>query len=161
LGLCYMRLGQQTDAQKIYEAAIKRGIDTSGFRMNLGVIALSQKDFARGQTELEKAIALDPLNVSAYFHLADLLPIKAETAKSIDFYKKSLQINPDFIYSINGLGMAYAAMKNNEKSVEYFQKAIQLEPQNPVGYFNLAVELDMIGRSADAVEMYKKFLSFN
>lgn len=161
LGICYMRLERLPEARKVYEAAITRGIDSSGFRMNLGIIHTKAREFSRAQAELEKAIEMDPLNVSAYFYLADLLRIKGEPDQAIERYKKALEINPAYVYAVNGLGMSYAALKNDEKAVQYFKEAIKLEPQNPPGYFNLAVELDRIGRSKEALEAYKTFLTLS
>lgn len=161
LGLCNMRLGRFPEAQKTYEAAIKRGIDSSGFHMNLGIIAMKEKDFGRAQAELEKAIGMDALNVPAHFYLADVLRLKGEPDRAIERYKKALEINPDFVYAVNGLAMTYAALKNDEKALQYFQEATRLDPQNPPGYFNLAVELERVGRPKEALAAYKKFLALS
>lgn len=159
LGICYMRLGQLSEAQKVYEGAIKRGIDSSGFHMNLGIILTSAKQFNRARAELEKATEMDPLSVPAYFYLADLIRINGDPAQAIGIYEKALKINPEFVYAVNGLGMANAALKNDEKALQYFRQAIKLDPQSPPGYFNLAVELDQVGHSKEALEAYKKFLA--
>lgn len=161
LGICYMRLERFPEAQKTYEAAIKRGIDSSGFRMNLGIINTKERDFSDAQTELETAIKMDSLNVPAYFYLADLLRIKGQPDQAIERYKKALEIDPDFVYAVNGLAMSYAALKNDEKAVQYFEEAVKLQPQNPPGYFNLATELDRIGRSNEALKAYKTFLTLS
>lgn len=161
LGLCYMRMQRLPEARKVYEEAIKRGIDSSGFRMNLGIISTAEKNFSQAKTELEKAITMDPLSVSAYFYLADLLRIKGEPDQAIELYKKAVEINPRFVFAVNGLGMSYAALKDDEKAVQYFEEAIKLEPENPPGYFNLAVELDRIGRAKEALEAYRKFLTLS
>lgn len=161
LGMCYMQLGKIAEARGVYEAAIKRGIDSSGFRMNLGIIGTKEKDFSRAQKELEQAIKMDPLNVPAHFYLADLLRMKGQPEQAIELYKKALEINPDFVYAVNGLGMSYAAMKDDDQAVRYFKEAIAMQPQNPGGHFNLAVELDRTGHPKEALQAYKTFLTLS
>ena len=67
-------------------------------------------------------------------------------------------MNPDYVYAVNGLGMSYAALKDDEKAVQYFKEAIKMQPQNPPGYFNLAVQLERIGETNEAIATYKRFL---
>ena len=158
LGMCYMRLERLPEAQKLYESAIARGIDSSVFRMNLGIIHTKHKDFSGAQTELERAVRMDPLNASANFYLADLLRMKGATDQAIELYNRALEINPEFVYALNGLGMTYAALKDDAKAMKYFEQAVKMQPQNPPGYFNLAVELERAGRTKEALAAYKKFL---
>src|SRR5271169_1567376 len=44
---------------------------------------------------LQRAIALDPANAEASFHLGNLLAVQGETAAAIAAYERALQIAPE------------------------------------------------------------------
>ena len=147
LGSCYMSMQQWSNAQKVYSEALKRGYDSSLIRTNLGISYYQIKQFDRAQQELEKAVALDVVNVSAQYRLGDVLRTRGDLEKAAEHYQRALEINPRFFYAANGLGMTYAAMKKDEDALRYFQKSVEMAPENALGYFNLAVQLDHMGRS--------------
>ncbi|PWT87492.1 MAG: hypothetical protein C5B54_12265 [Acidobacteria bacterium] len=161
LGTCLTNLGRLDEAEAVYESALKRGIDSAVIRLNLGIVELQQKKYDSAQAELTNAIKMDRLNVTAYDRLGDLLRYQGKFDQAILNYEKAIEINPDYIYALNGLGMSYVGLKDDTNAVKYFQEAIKRAPQNPIGYFNIAVEYERIGRSDEALNAYKKFLSLN
>ncbi|CAN5342987.1 hypothetical protein BH10BAC1_BH10BAC1_16420 [soil metagenome] len=55
------------------------------------------------------------------------------------YYLKSLEISPDYISSLNNLGMIYFTYFNKpEKAIPYLTKAIKLDTNYVEAYFNLA-----------------------
>lgn len=158
LGSCYMALKQWPQAQRIYTEALQRGHDSSGVYMNLGISYYEMKQYSRAQQELEKAVAIDDQNVSAHYYLGNALRAQSQLEKAVEQYKRALQINPRFVYAANGLGMTYAALKMDDTALQYFKEAVKLDSENTPGYFNLAVQLDRMGRSKEALDAYQKFL---
>ena len=151
LGSSYMALKQWSNAQKIYAEALLRGHASSGVHMNLGISYFEMKDYGLAQPELERAVAIDSRNVSAQYYLGNVLRARGELQKAVEHYQLAIQINPNFVYAANGLGMTYAALKRDDEALRYFREAVQLDPQNTPGYFNLAVQLDRMGRSKEAL----------
>ncbi len=47
-------------------------------------------------------------------------------------FKKSLEISPDYVDAVYGLGMAYQASGQPKEAVEAFQKVITLLEQSPI-----------------------------
>ena len=85
------------------------------------------------------------MNVSAQYRLGDVLRTRGDLENAAEHYQRALEVNPRFVYAANGLGMTYAAMKKDEDALRYFQKSVEMAPENPLGYFNLAVQLDPHG----------------
>jgi choline-sulfatase len=161
LGSAYMQQQDWLHAEQIYRAAIQRGIDSSGFRMNLGLIYFYQKKNAQSEEELQRAISMDRLNVSAYYHLGNVFRACGEPLKALQHYKEALKINPRYVFALNGLGMSYVLLKRDNEALQSFQDAIEIDPTNPAAYFNLGLQLERMNRNQEAAVTYKKFLTMS
>lgn len=158
LGSSYMRLGNEVEAQKCYDAALKEGIDSAAFHLNLGVIHFHRKENDQAIAELQKAIALDDLNVTAHYKLGEVYRTMGNLGKAAGEFERALELNPSYVYARNGLGRIFAAMKRDTEALDAFQDVVRLDPEAAPGYFNLAVQLDRMKRFKEALEMYRKFL---
>lgn len=77
------------------------------------------------------------------------------------FYKRIIEINPDFIKAYNNLGKHYSNLDDFETASFYFRKTIEIDPRFEKGYHNLAVCLAKQSKYEEAVEFYNKALSIN
>jgi arylsulfatase A-like enzyme/Tfp pilus assembly protein PilF len=158
LGSSYMRLGNEVQAEKCYEAAIKAGIDSAVFHQNLGVIHFHRKENDQAIVELQKAISLDDLNVNAHYQLGEVYRVTGNLGKAAGEYERALELNPSYVYAKNGLGRVFAAMKRDTEALDAFQEVVRLDPEGAPGYFNLAVQFERMKRFKEAMASYQKFL---
>lgn len=158
LGLCYMRLGNETEAEKSYREGIKAGIESPAFHLNLGVIHFHRKENEQAIAELQKAIVLDDMNVTAHYQLGEVYRTMGNLGKAAGEYQRALELNPSYVYAKNGLGRIFAAMKRDTEALQAFQDVVRMDPSGAPGYFNLAVQLEGMKRSKEALETYRKFL---
>ena len=116
------------------------------------LIIMERSDEA--EAELEKAISNEPTNALYYYFLGYLYDVKEEVDKSIEQYKKSIELNPEYYEANYNLAVMYynKARKliselNNlsldeyrKKETEYVEKArVHFEESLP--YFEKAVEI--------------------
>jgi len=47
---------------------------------------------------------------------------------AIDYFKKSLSLNPNYALALNSMGIAYSMKRNFEESEKYFKKCLQVNP---------------------------------
>jgi Tfp pilus assembly protein PilF len=65
---------------------------------------------------------------------------RRHVANAEKYYLESLRIIPDYISSLNNLGMLYFTYYNQpEKSIPYLQRAVALDTDYVEAYFNLAI----------------------
>ena len=97
-------------------------------------------------SDVPKALEIDkklvekyPQSARALANLAGTYQGMNETEKSRETYKKALEINPDFVSAINGLGGSYMflAPKDFAKAEKYMAKVVELHPDNSRAHINL------------------------
>ncbi|MDD5292285.1 MAG: tetratricopeptide repeat protein [Candidatus Omnitrophica bacterium] len=81
--------------------------------------------------------------------------------KAIMFFKKALEIKPDFYLSHYNLGIAYYRLGMLNEAVSSYKKAIEHSPNFAQAYNNLGAAYRDLGNSEEAVSLYKKALEIN
>ena len=135
-------------------------------------------EYEKAETEFKMAINYSK-NPVYYENLASMYRTMGEMAKnrqtgrehyeqSVYFYKKLIQIKPDFAFAYNGLGATCLYIGRDFKDEEFyksaifnFQKAIEIEPRFTDAYVNLATAYYLWGLKEKAVETYEKALKSN
>ena len=105
---------------------------------------LEEKDWARVQTELEKALALDPNNpdtnhfmaIALEGQYADLPPktVDAEPARraALDYYRKAVQLRPVWPYTWIDLALVkYRLGERDKEFYDAWHRGVELGPFEP------------------------------
>ena len=58
--------------------------------------------------------------------------------EALKYFKKSVEINPDYFRSTFNLGIAYERLNCKEKALEYYFRACQLNPEYQDIYLNIS-----------------------
>ena len=74
--------------------------------------------FLKSISKTEAPAILGLNSDSQYFEIGDMLWHNAESEKSIDYFKKSLTLDPTFEFSIQHLSWAYADMDMHDENIE-------------------------------------------
>jgi tetratricopeptide (TPR) repeat protein len=82
---------------------------------------------------------------------------KADQAKSLDYYNKVLQVDPNNATLHNNLGNLYAEMGKSAEAAAEFKKAAEMDPAHASGYYyNLGAIMVNKGQMDEASEALKK-----
>lgn len=123
----YMANQTKKDGQPVVPPKIQAEICVQKLK-----VFLQAKDFASADIEIQKAIELDPKEVSYLIIHADMLIRKASHQKTeypktiVEQLKKALQLdanNPEIYFQF---GTYYKLNKEPEKAIEYFSKCTEL-----------------------------------
>lgn len=117
---------------------------------------------ALGETEraidyFQKAASIEPENKLLLLDYARILATSGRVEEAIEIYNRLKADYPDDYKIYKHLGITYGNTGNLEKSIENFKKVIELH-RTPLGYFNLAVALEKIGRIKEAAHYLKEYL---
>jgi len=80
---------------------------------------------------------------------------------ALDYYQRSLKINPDYPEAINNIGTVYYAKKNYGRAIDQYRRALKINPNSASIYSNLGTAEFARKRYKDAFEAYQKALSLD
>ena len=95
--------------------------------------------------------------------IGNIYKIKEDNTKAVNYYQKSIIVNPDYTDGWFNLGLAYANENNLIESQKSFEKVISLDPDYNFGYayYALGMALEHQGKKPEAVKNYKLFIKHN
>jgi spermidine synthase len=142
----YFSQGYYADAAALLRHAVEIYPESAEAHYDYALMLLYMND-PEGGRELEQALTLNPLLVSALRNLGVLAASRGEMDKATEQWKKALAINPDDVGTLVYLGSYLAGQKTTAEGMEYLRRARRLAPENPkvVDAYDLGVHL-MHGR---------------
>ncbi len=93
-----------------------------------------------------------PLIYLTYNNLGMAYYDKGELEKSIEYYKKSVRLNPRYAEAYNNLGVSYMGEGRPVEAIRYFKKAISLKRDYISAYSNLSHAYNNLGLSDRAMQ---------
>ena len=80
---------------------------------------------------------------------------------AIRFFKKAIEIDPNYLESYINIGLLYSKEGDTEKAISYYEKAIAVDPDFTKAHYNLGTVYAEKGKSDKAISEFKKCLSIN
>lgn len=127
----YSGAGGETDAlaRAREEADAALAVDPEMPRAHL-VAALSAPTPVAAASSVAKALSLDPSSGEAWHHAGDLL-IELDPARAIDFYRRSLELEPANDANFRDLGAAYEMLAKLPEAEEAVARGRSVRPDRP------------------------------
>lgn len=135
LGNAYLYLNQYENAINYYLKSLE--IDP-GYKDGIGNLAIAYQNAGQHYGEKE-----------------------GNLSKSIEYLKKSLNLDPDNANTHRLLGVANGVAGNNLDAVAYFKRATELQPDNADIWFNLSIALSLIGEEQQSQEAFNRAVTLD
>jgi tetratricopeptide (TPR) repeat protein len=117
--------------------------------------------FDQSQDYYNQALREEPRYALAYVGLGDLhqtLYVSSQTPqdreKTLQFYEKAYQVDPESAETNAGLGWAYYLRGDNDRAFPFFKRAFELAPENPSINADIGLFFRSIGLPGQAVKFY-------
>ncbi len=123
--------------------------------------ALEAQKYEEAAQDFSKAIAADPTDYTAHFHLALAQSMLQKDADAIAEYKKVLELKPGLYEAQLNLGILLLRQKQAEAAVPYLQQAVEKKPKEYRPRFYLAEALLAVGDNAKAEQEYQAAAEIN
>src|ERR1700694_4745816 len=120
-----------------------------------GMKALEDRKYQEAADLFTKAVAADPGDYAANFHLALSYSLLGKAAEAIPVYKKVLELKPGLYEAELNLGILLAGQKPATEAIPYLQSAVEKRPKEYRPRFYLSKALLESGDFAKAEESYK------
>jgi tetratricopeptide (TPR) repeat protein len=145
-----MSMGTPEDVGKALAGAVAAGEADAAMYGSLGAIYQKQGLFAKAIAMYQKALSLDPRNVTILSSLAKCQANNGETNEAVISYEQAIAMNPNAIAEYKALGDLYT--KQN--------KAVQAQP-SVQGSAKVGDQYTKQNKAGQALSMYKKYLEKN
>lgn len=111
----------------------------------------------------QEALSLIPNDAVTLLKIGNIYKLQEDNTKAINYYQKSIIVNPDYTDGWFNLGLAYANDNNLVESQKCFEQVIDLDGDYNFGYayYALGMAFEHQGKKSDAVKNYKTFIKHN
>lgn len=141
--------GNAADAEQFSVSWLKDHPKDVGFRMYMGDLANSQKNYSRAVIHYRSALSLQPNNALILNNLA-WASGQTKAPEALEYAEKANQLAPNQPAFMDTLAMLLAEKGESSKAIELLKKAIVMAPQASVLQLNLAKLLIATGKKDDA-----------
>lgn len=113
----------------------------------------------RAVEAFKQALRLDRECVAAWILLGhEYLEVKNSHAAA-EMYRRAIEMNPHDYRPWHGLGHVYELNEAWSAAIDYYQQCAMIRPNDARMWASLAVCYDRLGRSAQAIECFKRHLA--
>ncbi|MHA2219527.1 MAG: tetratricopeptide repeat protein [Candidatus Hodarchaeales archaeon] len=113
------------------------------------------------QEKLESIKKEDEYTADDWFLRAYSEAEEGNHEKAIDYYDKTIKLDPDYVNAYNNRGVSYDELEKYDRAIENFNKAIELKPEKADYYSNRGVSYRKLGKYERAIEDYDKAIELN
>lgn len=134
----------------------------------MGVFYSEQKNFQEAEKCYLLSTIYNPIYVEAYCNLGVLAKYQGELSKSIDYYQKALNINPNLVLvknnmaiALNDLGIQLRREGKLKESIKHMKKALFYFMEYPECYYNLGIAYSELDQLEKSIYYYQMSVHFN
>ena len=138
------------------QRAVALDPNDAGNRWGLGIILGHERRYAESDAEFEATFKLDPNHADAWAIRSDLITLRGDAVKGVEFVKRALRLNPHppgWYYWM--AGQAYYALGDYQSAVEALRKP---ETYRTTSRRMLAAALAQLGRLDEARQEAEFFM---
>ena len=131
--------GKIEEAIEEYLKLLKENSDNDQLNFLLGNAYLLNKEYKKSKKYLEKAIFFNPQNKLAFNSLGVLEIKNNNLYRSIEFFEKSVEIDPTYIEGIKNLANTYKQLNKINESLNAYMLILKSNANDHDANFNLGI----------------------
>lgn len=125
-------------------------------KLKIALKEFKRNNFSKAEKLYAECLSIDPNLPEVHNLLGNIKLNSGNIITSINYFKKAIELKPNFSGAFCNLGLAYKKLKNNELALENYYKAINLNPKNFKALFNLATYFKEKNDIENAEKFYLK-----
>lgn len=113
--------------------------------LDLGILAIQNKDYEQAVVHFNNAIEEEPNNPLGYINFGNLLARMNEIERAERFFQKALTLDEQSATAYYGLAILYYEQERFEEAAKLYEKAIKFNIQGADAYFMLGKCFERLG----------------
>ena len=146
--------GRPDRAIELYERVLKTAAPDANDFFGLAVAWHLKGDEAKAAANLERALALDPKDKTAWLNLASIRLAARQLPAAREAYTKAAAIDPRSVDALSGLASIAFQSREYGQAEGLLQTALRVDPSNSETRFHLALVKRAMGDEAAARRIY-------
>jgi tetratricopeptide (TPR) repeat protein len=171
LAWCFDAQKRYDDAEKLLRQGIKRCPKDAALYNWLGYILSELNNSSTGklddkqdkeiETAFRQAMAIDPHDLYAYFHLGDFLQKRGRYTEAEETYRQIIIKDPNSAAAYSSLGLLlHEKLERYPEAEEAYRQAINKDSNCAIAYYNLGLLFhEKLDRYAEAEEAYRQAIA--
>jgi tetratricopeptide (TPR) repeat protein/tRNA A-37 threonylcarbamoyl transferase component Bud32 len=152
-------LDRREEAVASYERAVSEDPGIIWYYTNWVDLLLDMQRRQEALVAVEKAVRNLPLNPIGWGHRGKVLRRMGEYEAAADAYRHATELDEEYGWAWNGLGLAQMALNQPHEALESFQIALRCSPQDAWFWHNYGDALAATGDTDGARQAYEHVLS--
>jgi len=158
IGYIQMQTGKTGEAEKTFEACIKKDILKAESHYNLGLIYFETEDSQKAVAQMELALKIEPKHAGSLYFLGNISYMKGEMDNALKYYKKALKVQSR---SKDLWGAIFAVLLNKKDFKKAWDIRENIDLANIDNIKNLLIVAEKIGKYAEGPGIIPKSLQNN
>lgn len=109
-------------------------------------------------TLFSSVVRTDPYSDYGYYNLGNAFKDRNDFARAQQAWEQTIALNPRYSRAYNQLGSLRFLHHQLDDAARYYRSAVETDPDNAEAHFNLAMTLERLGNSEQALEHFRLFL---
>lgn len=149
----YQGLNEIEKAQNTYESILIQYPNNLDANLGLVSLYLISNNIEQVPVLLEKIVSLDSDNTKLFIYKGILARKNGDIQKSLQFFKKSNELEPNNIIAYRGLANSYIDLKQFEKANFFLDKILAISPKDPQAQLMKSNMLNALNKHDIATEV--------
>lgn len=158
-GIALEDRGQQEEALKRYEEAIRSKPELARAHFNLGNILLDKGDAVGALAAYVQAVKYKPDSAAAHYNMGNAHLRLGNTDEAIAACRDAIALKPDFADAHISLGMALGKLGKHGDATASYRQAVQMKPDSAELHLTLGRAMMESGRGQEAVTSFDTALA--
>jgi tetratricopeptide (TPR) repeat protein len=161
LGYTALKRDKTADAIGYFRKAVSLDPNNPGYYLNWGIALVREKKNGEACDVLHKVAVMVPNSAQVHVTYAGALAGADSLAACQREYEKALEIEPQNVGALRGLGYVHLVRKAYSQAVPVLKKATEVDPNNADGWYLYGQALTAQNQLTAAVDALKKALAIN
>lgn len=139
IGLAYIKLGNDSQAEQQFNNAIQQAPNDAVAYLQLGQLYGRTERLDKAAEAFKTAIHLQPQAAQGYQHLAAITAAQGRPEEAINHFQHAIRLDPQLLSAHNDLGTLYAEQGKLDLAIAEFKAARRIAPTSVHALYNLAL----------------------
>lgn len=149
---------QIAEAARIYKDVAQKRPNSFKAQFRRGKFYNTQARYREALKPLALAARLNPDSAQARTEMGFALFKVGQTPIAIQHLREAVRLDSELASARNNLGVIYLSQDKPDLAAKHLRHAVRLNPQHVFSHFNLAMALNLVGQSDEAISFCHKAL---